>query len=326
MKKIFPIKVEKSITMNYKFIEWKLHNVCNNDCSFCGDRHKDGSQRWFDLDVYKTYVDKLVALCEGKPIWFQLTGGEPTLFPETLELIQYIKSKGAYISLLSNGARTLRWWKELRDLNALNALFLTYHSEQTGDYKHIADVVNLFHDEPIKVVTLITHTKDTIDRAFEAFDFLLENTGVVVVMKAMVIRDYDIYSLYTEEQLDKIKRSVAVGKIPNKKPTTIPPEFDLNHTLNITYSDSTIKQINPQALMKMQDNRFEGWNCDIGQDTMRIDYDVVYRGVCEVGGVMSLADEDLNFKTDSVVCNAGQCFCGTDMVANKTLPIEKYPA
>ena len=35
--KIFPIKVEKAIPTDQKFIEWKIHNVCNHDCSFCGN-------------------------------------------------------------------------------------------------------------------------------------------------------------------------------------------------------------------------------------------------------------------------------------------------
>ena len=50
-----PIKLEKLITPRFKYIEWKLHNVCNYDCSFCGEEHKDGSNRWKDLDTYKMY-------------------------------------------------------------------------------------------------------------------------------------------------------------------------------------------------------------------------------------------------------------------------------
>ena len=80
--KIFPIKVEKAIPTDQKFIEWKLHNVCNHNCSFCGSRHKDGSQRWFSLEKYKEYTDKLVQACGDSPFWIQITGGEPTLFPD----------------------------------------------------------------------------------------------------------------------------------------------------------------------------------------------------------------------------------------------------
>ena len=53
--KIFPIKVERSKPLAYKLIEWKLHNVCNHNCSFCGPAHKDGSVRWLTLEKYKLY-------------------------------------------------------------------------------------------------------------------------------------------------------------------------------------------------------------------------------------------------------------------------------
>ena len=110
-----PIKLEKLITPRFKYIEWKLHNVCNYDCSFCGEEHKDGSNRWKDLDTYKMYVDKLVAAAGDMPLWIQFTGGEPTLYPKLIELFQYMKSKGVYTGMVTNGTRTLRWWEEFKE-------------------------------------------------------------------------------------------------------------------------------------------------------------------------------------------------------------------
>jgi hypothetical protein len=55
---MIPIKLEKLVTPKFKFIEWKLHNVCNYDCSFCGEEHKNGSDRWRDLYTYG-FLDNL---------------------------------------------------------------------------------------------------------------------------------------------------------------------------------------------------------------------------------------------------------------------------
>jgi len=163
MMKIFPIKVEKATQVDYKFIEWKIHNVCNHNCSFCGSQHKDGSQRWFSLEKYKEYTDKLVEACGDSPFWIQITGGEPTLYPDLIPLLAYMKSKGAMISMISNGSRTIRWWKELQEENIIDYLFLTYHSEQTDNYQHIEEVINLFHNQPTEVICLLTHVYDTLD-------------------------------------------------------------------------------------------------------------------------------------------------------------------
>lgn len=325
--KTFPIKFEKSIPIAYKFIEWKIHNVCNYDCSFCGTRHKDGSQRWFSIEQYKNYIDKLVNLCEGKPFWIQFTGGEPTLFPKLIELCQYIKSKNGLISLISNGSRTLRWWEEIQKAKVVDFLFITLHTEQTKNYQHIADVLNLFHNDPIETICLVTHVKDTVNDAFIAQDYIQERTGAIITLKAMMIGDYDIYSFYSQEQLEKLKvKNWVPGNLRKTKiKSIIPPELKINHTLKITYNDGSEQEIDPQVIMKNKQNRFLDWECEIGKDNMRIDYDVVYRGVCEVGGTRNLNDLNLDFTNDFVKCTSKDCFCGTDMIAQKYLPEHLYP-
>ena len=171
-----PIKVEKAVKSECKFVEWKIHNVCNHNCSFCGLENKDGSQRWYSLETYQEYTDKIVDSCNGEPFWIQITGGEPTLFPELIELIKYIKQKGGYTSLISNGTRTLRWWNELKESKSLDQLYITYHSEQTSDYQHIVDVLNVFHNDPTETICLITHVITTVDLAFEASDYIKNHT------------------------------------------------------------------------------------------------------------------------------------------------------
>lgn len=318
MSKVFPIKVEKLYPHNYKFIEWKLHNVCNYNCSFCGINNKDGSQRWFGIDTYKQYIDKLNTICSDIPTWIQITGGEPTLFPKFIDLIEYIKEKKFYISLISNGARSLRWWEQLRDTKAIDKLFLSYHTEQTSNYNHIAKVANLFHNEPTSVICLVTHTIDTIELSFEASDYLVENTGSSVCLKAMNITNYDIYSLYNETQLTKLKSPIQVGKLKGKKLSAIPKEHNLNHLLKMTFNDGSSEEITSQLIQKNKQNNFYGWSCDVGKHSMRIDKDVIYRGVCETGVAKNLKDFDLSFSYDEVICDKKICFCGTDLIATKT--------
>lgn len=325
--KIFPIKVEKAIDSSMKFIEWKIHNVCNHDCGFCDARHKDGSQRWLTLEKYKQHIDKLAKECEGAPYWIQLTGGEPTLMPELLDLIRYIKYKGGYVSMISNGSRTIRWWKELKEEKLLDYLFLTYHSEQTDDYKHVAQIINIFHTEPIEVICLITHEINSIDKAFEAREYFIKNTGAIVTLKAMVIGKYDIYQLYSKEQLEFLKKSnwEYGDNRESKAKSIIESKYKINHTLKVTYNLGFSINIDPQVMMKEQHNRFYGWDCNIGNRNMRIDGETIYRGVCEVGGSTNLNDDVVEFKSDYITCTSKQCYCATDMVATKILPENMYP-
>lgn len=321
MKKIIPIKVEKALPMNYKFIEWKLHNVCNNDCSYCHSNNKNGTSYWLDINTYKKYTDKLVKMCNGEPFWIQITGGEPTLYPEFIELIKYIHDSGAYTALLSNGVRTLRWWEELKQTQSLDILTLTFHPEQTSNYKHIADVINLFHDEPVKTIINITHTKENINLAFEAFEYFKKNTGCISTIKPMIVElseettDED----YTEEQLKIFKNKFSVhGSIPNKKSFRVPDKYNINYQLKRYFNDNTIKSQDYTLLLKNKENNFYGWSCDIGKNTMRINGEEVYRGVCAVGDIKNLKDQNLDFYGDPVICDKKRCVCGTDMIATKT--------
>lgn len=249
----------------------------------------------------------------------QFTGGEPTLFPELLDLLNYVKSKGAYVSLISNGTRTIRWWEELKQKKCLDNLFITYHSEQTNDYKHIVDVLNLFQLEDVKTTCLITHSYGSIEQAIEAREYIERHTGSTILFKAMMIGDYDIYSLYNENQTNEVKKSWSYGvNASSKKPPSFPNEHKLEGLMKIIHSDRTIKIADTQELMKNKQNVFFDWNCDIGINTMRIVVDKVYRGQCGVGGLQYDLSQDIKFSDNSIKCTKEHCSCTVDLVTTKT--------
>jgi len=321
---MYPIKLEKLVTPKFKYIEWKLHNVCNYDCSFCGEEHKDGSNRWKDLDTYKMYVDKLVDAAKGKPLWIQFTGGEPTLYPKLIDLFKYIKSKGVYTGIVTNGTRTLRWWEELKESKTLDHLYVTFHTEQKANKEHVSKVLNLFHNEPIKTVCLVTHVIKTVEEAFDAVDYFVENTGALIYSKAMTIVAYDIYKLYTEEQLSKLrKQSLYYGsKYEDKSKTELPIDMQLNSQLKFTLSDGSIEEIeSAQQIMKDRRNLFKNWKCNIGVDNARIEYDKVYRGVCGAGTIIADLNTDIfNFEKDPVSCPYDECHCAINLGTYKVAP------
>lgn len=323
MNKI-PIKLEKLVTPKFKYIEWKLHNVCNYDCSFCGEKHKDGSNRWKDLDTYKMYVDKLVDAAKDKPLWIQFTGGEPTLYPKLIDLFKYIKSKGVYTGIVTNGTRTLRWWEEFKESKSLDHLYVTFHTEQKADREHISKVLNLFHNEPIKTVCLVTHVIKTVEEAFDAVDYFVENTGALIYSKAMTIVAYDIYELYTPEQLAKLRKQTLYygNKYEDKCKTELPVDMQLNSQLKFTYSDGSIEEIETaQKIMKDRRNLFKNWKCNIGVDNARIEYDKVYRGICGAGTMMAdLNTDTFSFEKDPISCPYRECHCAINLGTYKVAP------
>lgn len=309
------------------FVVIKLHNVCNYNCSFCGDTFKDGTQRWKPLSVYKQYIDTIISQSGTKKVWFLLNGGEPTLYPDLIALCKYIKEyKNTYLSIISNGSRTIRWWEELRDSDSLDTLFVTYHSEQTSNYKHIADVINTFHDSPISVICDVTHTPNNLDLSVEACAYLIANTGAEINLRAMQIDGESHYTVpYTNDQISNINKYTCVlGKLSKtKKPSRVPASDKLKSTVNVTFENSKTVRMVAETLRKQELNYFKGWYCEAGINTMRIDYDVIWRAGagCLVGGPKKIDDnnipETLTFEKEGVECTADFCSCIIDLVITK---------
>ena len=323
---IIPIASEKVRPTLHKTIEWSLHNVCNYNCSFCGPEHKIGDRRWKSLDTYKMYVDKLLNATGPNP-WFILTGGEPTLFPEFIELMSYLKAKGAYVCLITNGSRTLRWWEECKDAKILDSLYITYHPEQTTNYKHVAEVLNLFHDEPTKTNCFITHTNThtTMDLVMESLGFLLENTASKIEIKHMNSPDhYDIKLNLTDSQIAYIKKSYF-GKKLNKTQSDIPLENQYENKIAITYNNDTVEVFSgAQELIKQNQNHFLNWMCNVNNDVLTVENNLCRRGQmdCKISGIVADLDVDeVSFIDEYVKCPYGSCYCSGNLYTKKYINV-----
>lgn len=72
--------------------------VCNSTCMHC--YHRFSSRRMKTLESMKAEVDTMI---ERGANHVQITGGEPTLHSDFIELINYIKSKDVMCSSITNG-------------------------------------------------------------------------------------------------------------------------------------------------------------------------------------------------------------------------------
>lgn len=316
-----PVKIQTFQKFPYKFVEWKLHDKCNYDCPFCGDENKKGLVGWDILETNKEIVDSIANACAGEPFWIQITGGEPTLYPKFIELLHYMKEKGAYTSLISNGSRTIRWWKQLVEANVLDLLFLTFHSQQKADYKHLADVSDLFLNETTLVINMSTYTIDTLDYLFEGLDYLKDNTSNLIVTNAMDTITYRIdENLIGKDKFQKLVESYNIqrgAKFKDKKFGSIPFNLmPLATTTQVTYDDLSTETKNVIQMMKNGENRFEGWECLAGIDSMNIENGYKFRGGCKRDKTKFEANK-LKFFTEPFICDVVDCYCGIDMITTK---------
>lgn len=108
-------------------VDWYIGKRCNFSCSYCVDYLHDYTSPHVPLDNMKKLVD-LIYEKEGDNVLWSLTGGEPTLNPKFLDLCAYIRDKGRkYISVTTNGSRTLKYHKDLFDL--VDGITQSFHFE-----------------------------------------------------------------------------------------------------------------------------------------------------------------------------------------------------
>lgn len=321
--KVFPIKVEPVETRHTNIVEWMISDVCNYDCSFCPSNYKSRAKRFLDLDTYKKTIDKLTKESNGKKIWFKITGGEPTLYSNFIELMSYIKETGNYTYVITNGSRTVRYWEDLRDSGVMDTIAFTYHPEQTSDLKHMIDVVNLFSEA--KTLTLVNITcapKYFTDAIFAYQSFMRKCLTMVNLLN---INDEHGMEKYTIEQQEMFKKYVFAKSFNfGKKVLPDIPENDRYHNglVKYTYNDNTEKIDHASNFIKRCEDNFLGYDCHSGINALRIEHETVQRAVCGVGERWSIYDESL-FVKNSVTCTQSTCHCIMDMMQPKYATIDK---
>lgn len=317
--KIFPVRIEPAKPRITNIVEWELGNTCNFNCSFCPDKYKSGSARFLDLTTYKQVIAKLTVESGSRKMWVKLTGGEPSLYPKLIELMSYIKSKGHYTYLITNGSRTLRYWQELKDAKCADFIAFTYHAEQTDDVAHTINVVKLFEDTPTVVTINVTCVPSYFTQSVAAFKlFKLECASYINLQQ---INDSAGMSKYTAEQTQVLLEcsQTATDRIGDKCPTNIPTVHAYHSGMvKYIYNDGSVEMNQAISFIKQGKDNFFGYDCEIGMTNIRIEHETVQRAVCSAGEKWSIHDDRL-FREESIKCPYTTCTCTLDFIIPKSI-------
>jgi len=99
------LKIGKGIVLAHLFnkktpinIMWRITNKCNSKCSYCGIWKK--KQKELTTGQIFSLIDEMVK-CGTQRIGF--VGGEALLRNDFEQIVDYVKKKGIYVTLVSNG-------------------------------------------------------------------------------------------------------------------------------------------------------------------------------------------------------------------------------
>lgn len=139
--------------MNIKLATFELTNSCNLQCLHC---YLPKDKQEGDLSKWQEIISNLADYGVEKII---LTGGEPLLFKQFIELYQYIHNKGLKVSLFTNGILINKHIDLFRSFPPESISITLYGSDQTRYHsfskKDVFDKVmkniNLLEENGIKI-------------------------------------------------------------------------------------------------------------------------------------------------------------------------------
>jgi len=281
-------------------IEWNLGKRCNYDCSYCPSEIHDNVSPHTDIEILKATIDKLVVL--GKPIRLSFTGGEPCVHPKFDELIRYAKFKGiTWISVTTNGTRPYEFYAGL----PVDQFVISIHLEY--DWKRIYNTVESINNlSTVKVVAQIMAHHDHMPAVKQLrAKCLLAKIPNTVRRIRWTEGDHDLFDdmRYNANDLNWLKEQEA----------TVEGNCIIDDT----------KIIHANDVIKLHLNKYKGWTCNAGIESLMINWDGdVYRATCRVGDSLGNIYEG-NFVTPSepVTCDRNFCTCSADIPLTKTSPL-----
>jgi wyosine [tRNA(Phe)-imidazoG37] synthetase (radical SAM superfamily) len=324
MKLIRIISTQEKDLLQIRF--WPT-DICNFNCSYCFPGSHDNKFRYpknTELVVknFRKLFNYYASNLNKKKFHLTISGGgEPTLWPELEKFCREIKQNhDVYITLVSNASRTLRWWND--NCNFFDDVVLSYHHEFSDIDHHIA-VADLLFSQDLKVTSLVLMDAtnwDTCSLAVEQmktsqFPWYIQ-TKEIVDAPGKGVEDYNPKQVeYVNNSIKRIPDSEWLLKRIN--------DIKMYPSL-VLFKDGTAESAKPQTIILNQWNKFNGWKCNLGQESIVVNAEGKLLGSCTA----EIFDRDLNLFSPlfdlsdcslnkRILCPFESCVCQPDTHISK---------
>jgi molybdenum cofactor biosynthesis enzyme MoaA len=336
-------------------VTWNLGKRCNYDCSYCSPAIHDWVSPHHSIESINNFIGQINdwAIAHGKTFNMSLTGGEPFVHPNIIEILKTIKQASAcgdQLVVVSNGSLPLELYEQ--SLEYLTHLTISLHLERSD-----AEITATLE----KVITLnqrypMHWFNVQVACIPEKFNFientvipLLESNRVKFTLRRLapwlneVVDEWQtltkkqiLKKIYTIEQQTQAKAAEkknwherAMQVYTNEEFYTAEElEWFRTHIPETTWqnigvwnSDLDYFETNSDIMVSNNHNQFCGWTCFIGIDSLYIDFNgLVYRGSCHGKGSIGKLGGTINFSNQPIICDRQVCRSNPDQTVRKAQP------
>ncbi len=292
-------------------IDWVINNVCNYACSYCAPELHASTSGQPHFENSLKFLDFVHEKINPNSKRLEISGGEPTMWPRLKDFLKQM-NPNYYVTMVTNGSRTLRWWEEfISEVNNVTVITISVHLEY-ADLEHIVSLCKLLDKKVRTTVLIVFNPSKRAEAKMFAERFAAENLNITYTVKPVTNRfdiDGDNESLfYTSEDKDFINKSTKY------KQHGFPPMF----TSSRLVVDGEIKPpFFGAEVITNKINKFSGWWCEAGRKRLTIWHDGnVYGAGCSTakGNLLGNINESSEIKIiNGLVCKTLHCACLPDM-------------
>ncbi len=290
---------------NHKIITWVMGNVCNYSCSYCSDDLNGGKHKFPKLE---TAIDIFKKFRGESPIYFEITGGEPTLWPQLGDYVDEISDENTYIEVASNGSRSPQFWKNFN--SKVDFFYLSFHAESANE-ENFTKTLEALNERYLIQVTLLIQPKYWT-RIKKYYDYLKnERTDLKINITPSPIRPK-----FGEKFIDGM--TPEIKSIWNDKPTKRAGVMPLAVPKDLHIND---KPVNWKNFQLGGYNIFEGMMCYAPKNRLYIGPSGnVFHASCLVNGPLgNVYDKSYSLPNiEYVVCQKQKCGCKVDAIVPKS--------
>jgi MoaA/NifB/PqqE/SkfB family radical SAM enzyme len=314
IKKPDYVKLEHSNPQHNEWfvVNWCLGNTCNYECSYCPPNLHNGGIPWPDLDRVKNFIKRVVDQVSPRKVYFELTGGEVTMYRHFEEVCKYCTELGAKVGIISNGSRTLRWWEENKHL--FDHVCLSFHPEH-ANADHFVNVVKILNND-VRTHVNIMMSPEKFDHCYAVAN-RIKNLGNISMALQPLIHDFgDTLFDYTPSQkniFDK-QHELITKHIKWTK------SYDYYRgAMRKVYESGETEVSSAHRFISEGTNDWSGWKCYSGVEQIIVDLGGrIYRGWCKLGEqIGNVDDENLQLPHDPIICSKTMCHCNFDIMSTK---------
>jgi len=296
-------------------------NYCNYNCWYCWpDAHANSIKLPPLNETAKNNLEYIIKKLQGnkKKFVVKFSGGEPTVHVELENYCRYFKKKlKAKIEIITNGSRTIRWWK--RNLDLFDAISVSVHPLD-ADVDHLIELGNLFKENNKMYNMRVSIVPNEIELVGEVAKKLSSN-GIRVNPKYL---DLTFVGIDSNDQIKTKEYSSSNYKVEGVDPTwfhdgqgawipLVPEDITI-------YSKSSNKENLKESWIMTSlekfNGTFDGYLCYAPSEYIFLKPDGVLGLTCHNNiqnkiKVMNIFEDDYTttFLNPNVLCTTGYCKC-----------------